>query len=82
MTPVRSITRLITCLALLAGAGPSAAAQQTLPVDTMWATVHGHRIAFFAAGASGAPDVILEPGGASHAVWGEFQSIWIDEHRK
>ena len=68
--------RCFICLALLAGVNaPLAAQSPRLPrVDTLWATVHGHRIAFFVSGAPAAPAVVLEPGGGSHEVWGDFSA--------
>jgi pimeloyl-ACP methyl ester carboxylesterase len=72
----RSITRGFTCIGALVGlCGPAAAQQSaTVPADTLWATVHDHRIAFFVVGDPAAPAVILEPGGASHRAWGAFPS--------
>ena len=76
MTSVLSITRGVTCIGARVGLCVPAAAQQpaTVPTDTLWATVHNHRIAFFVAGDTAAPAVILEPGGGSHRTWGAFPS--------
>ncbi|HEX6644122.1 MAG TPA: alpha/beta fold hydrolase [Gemmatimonadales bacterium] len=60
----------LACAALLTGASSSAAQEAAAArVDTLWATVHGHRIAFFVTGDAAAPVMILEAGGASHAAW-------------
>lgn len=74
MIPAQAIARLVVCSAALLGISvPSSAQQhQALVVDTLWATVHGHRIAFFLAGDTAAPVVILEPGGSSHRAWGNL----------
>jgi len=64
------------CLALVVGVTSASAAQQSnaVRVDTLWATVHHHRIAFFATGDTAAAPVILEPGGSSHTAWGALPS--------
>lgn len=69
-----SVLRVLACLGLLVGVGAPLAAQRpdALRVDTLWATVHDHRIAFFVVGDTAAPAVILEPGGASHEAWGDL----------
>ncbi|HEX6942235.1 MAG TPA: alpha/beta hydrolase [Gemmatimonadaceae bacterium] len=76
MTSLLSITRGFTCIGALVGLCVPAAAQQsaTVPADTLWVTVHNHRMAFFVAGDTAAPAVILEPGGASHLAWGALPS--------
>lgn len=66
------ISRLVSCLAVVACLSTPAVAQQA--VDTLYATVHGHRMAFFVSGSASAPVVILEPGGGSHRAWGSFAS--------
>ena len=69
-----SISRIVACLWWLVGVSAPAGAQlsSALPVDTLWATVHDHRIAFFLVGDTAAPTVILEPGGALHLAWGDL----------
>lgn len=64
------------CIGAVVGLCVPAAAQEpaTVSVDTLWATVHNHRIAFFVAGDTAATAVILEPGGASHRAWGALPS--------
>ena len=68
------LSRRGTLLILLIGLTTSAAAQNhdEPVVDTLWATVHNHRIAFFATGDTALPTVVMEPGGASHVVWGDL----------
>lgn len=69
-----TILPVLACLGLLAGLGTSCAAQSldAPRVDTLWTTVHDHRIAFFVVGDAAAPAVILEPGGSGHEAWGNF----------
>jgi pimeloyl-ACP methyl ester carboxylesterase len=76
MTSALSITRVFACIGGLVGWSAPVVAQQTTPpaVDTLWATVHDHRIAFFVHGDPAAPTVVLEPGGASHGAWGTLPS--------
>lgn len=70
-----SISRFLMYLWLLVASSPAAAqAPGVLRVDTLWATVHDHRIAFYVAGDTAAPTVVLEPGGASHLAWGDLPS--------
>lgn len=66
------ISRLVPCLVALGCLSTPATAQRS--VDTLYATVHGHRVAFFVGGDASAPVVILEPGGGSHRAWGGFAS--------
>src|SRR5690606_10859828 len=40
-----------------------------LRVDTLWANVHNHRMAFYVSGDTASPIVILEAGGASARAW-------------
>jgi pimeloyl-ACP methyl ester carboxylesterase len=74
MTTRRRLAGCFTCLAVLVGWIEPLPAQELPPprVDTLWTTVHGHRIAFFVSGDPAAPAVVLEPGGGSHAVWGDL----------
>lgn len=76
MTSALSINRVFACIGALVGCCAPVAAQQTQPppVDTLWATVHNHRIAFFVAGDTAAPAIVLEPGGSSHTAWGALPS--------
>lgn len=69
-----SFPRMLACLGLLVGlSAPGAAESLDAPrVDTLWATVHGHRMAFYVVGDAAAPAVILEPGGAGHDAWGDL----------
>ena len=69
-----SVFRVVVCVGALAVSSAPSAAQQfnTLDVDTLWATVHSHRIALFVAGDTAAPAVILERGGGPHHAWGDF----------
>lgn len=68
------ILRVLAALGLLAGLCARGPAQDfdALRVDTLWATVHNHRIAFLVVGDAAAPTVILEPGGAGHEAWGDL----------
>jgi pimeloyl-ACP methyl ester carboxylesterase len=76
MTSALSITRVFASIAALVGLCAPVAAQQSEPppVDTLWTTVHNHRIAFFAVGNAATPVVVLEPGGSSHDAWGVLPS--------
>jgi pimeloyl-ACP methyl ester carboxylesterase len=73
MIPCAAMPRVITLLGLLVGLTTRAGAQNRVQaVDTLWATVHNHRVAFFAMGDTALPAVVLEPGGASHVAWGDL----------
>jgi pimeloyl-ACP methyl ester carboxylesterase len=62
---IRQVTIAIAC-ASISVLAPSASAQR---VDTVFAEVHGHRIAFYVTG-TGGPTVVLEAGGGSwHRDW-------------
>jgi pimeloyl-ACP methyl ester carboxylesterase len=65
---------VMSCAALFGLSSPASGQSPVPPVDTLWATVHNHRIAFYAAGDIGSPSVVLEPGGGSHQAWGGFAS--------
>jgi pimeloyl-ACP methyl ester carboxylesterase len=55
------------CLLAVASIFPHAAVAQR--VDTVWATVHGHRVHFVVSGSEG-PTVVLEAGaGSTHRTW-------------
>ena len=66
--------RVVTSPCLLVILATSSAAQKhdEHVVDTLWATVHNHRIAFFAIGDTALPTVVMEPGGSSHVAWGDL----------
>ena len=69
-----SFPRMFACLGFLVALCAPGPAQgsDAPPVDTLWVTVHGHRIAFYVAGDAAAPVVILEPGGGGHDAWGDL----------
>lgn len=56
--------RVVLCAGWLIGWSAPCAAWQSnaVLVDTIWTAIHNHRMAFFVAGATEAPTVMLEPG--------------------